>query len=228
MALDLTDPLVKKGALDALNIILASRKKPIEVTPGDAAEASEGGMKMPKNSKIMSHEDEDGQGDGETPEERQARIDRINDPSEVEQDIDEIRQDTEIRKGNAARARKKEIDKIAAQNTMLDFRDFSVDLFKAVKSQITTAKQPEDTYSKPNATYAGSGYLMPGQDYPDKRSIPTINIYFDQSGSWGAGDIQKGIDALASIRQFEIRKKVKVNLYFFADHLHTTPKGQGQ
>jgi len=229
MALDLKDLNVKKGALDALRVILASRKKPIEVYQNDDDDDKETKvMKTPKNSKVMKHEDEnpeDGEGQGETPEERQARINRINDPAEVEKDVNEIRQDTEIRKGDAIRAKNKELAKATGGNQrLLDFKDFGVDLFRAVKSQISTAKQPEDTYMRPNASYANSDYLMPGQDYPEKRNIPVIDIYFDQSGSWDADDIQKGLDALASIRQFEIRKKVKVNLYYFADHLHDNPR----
>jgi hypothetical protein len=64
---------------------------------------------------------------------------------------------------------------------------------------------------------------MPGKDYPDKKEIPVIAVYFDQSGSWDSSDIKKGIQALASIRQFEVQKKIKLKLFYFANTVHDNP-----
>jgi hypothetical protein len=65
---------------------------------------------------------------------------------------------------------------------------------------------------------------MPGKDYLDKKSVPVIGIYFDQSGSWGTDEIKKGIKAIACLHQFEKQKKLKIKLFFFANHLHDNPE----
>jgi hypothetical protein len=124
--------------------------------------------------------------DDETEDEKQARIDRINDPTNNQKDIDQIRQDKEIRDGEILRAKQKAKDEIikATQGASLqDFSSFSADLFKAISTQIKPAKHKEDSYRRPNPSYAGTNYLVPGKDYPDKKEIPVIAIYFDQSAS---------------------------------------------
>lgn len=163
----------------------------------------------------------------ETEEERQARISRITDPSEIEQDIEDIKQDKELRDGEILRAKKKALDDLTKETTggdLRDFSSFSIDLFKAISTQVKKAKHKEDTYRRPNASYAGTDYLMPGKDYLDKKSIPVIAVYFDQSGSWGPRDIKNGTKALASIAQFERQNKIKIKLFFFANHLHDVPE----
>ncbi len=168
--------------------------------------------------------------DDETEDEKQARIDRINDPTNNQKDIDQIRQDKELRDGEILRAKQKAKDEIikATQGASLqDFSSFSADLFKAISTQIKPAKHKEDSYRRPNPSYAGTNYLVPGKDYPDKKEIPVIAVYFDQSASWGPSDVKKGLKAIASIARFEQQKRIKLKVLFFANHLHDKPKGQG-
>lgn len=245
MAVDLTNLESKQGALDALKLILKSRKQPIKVKTG-----SGGGngpqLQPPKNIEIEGgtpgdRADEDtkkstGQPQGtdseETAEERAQRIARINDPSTIEQDIEDIKTDTELRNAEIARknAKRNAVDDLVngvSGGSLNDFASFSADLFKAISSQVRQAKHKSDTYRRPNASYAGTDYLMPGRDYLDKKQVPVIGVYFDQSGSWGTSDIKKGIEAIACLHQFEKQKKLKIKLFFFAEHLHDTPKNQG-
>lgn len=205
MAVDLTNIESKQGALDALKLILKSRKQPIKVK-----NSSGGGggpqLQPPKNIEIEGGEPGEsgeqpadpngpnsngpaGPGDlGETPEERADRIARINDPDGVEQDIDDIRQDTELRNAEILRKRAKRdaVDDLVngvPGGSLHDFASFSADLFKAISTQVKQAKHKSDTYRRPNASYAGTDYLMPGKDYLDKKSVPVIGVYFDQSAS---------------------------------------------
>jgi hypothetical protein len=237
MAIDLTNHDSLKGAVDALKTILRSRKKPIEVQPGQSGNNQGPQLQLPKNVKIKPTKQQQDSTDSEDPqkpqqsedpqtpqnpqnqqkpeekkdqndqkpsteptdpldelddeeeseEERQARIDRINDTSEIEQDIEDIKQDTELRNGEILRAKKKSLDDLVKQasggGSLKDFSSFSADLFKAISTQVKKAKYKDDTYRRPNASYAGTDYLMPGKDYLDKKSIPVIAVYFDQSGS---------------------------------------------
>lgn len=226
MAIDLTNSEQKQGALDALRVVLTSKRRPIILDQEDDEAAKKEELKLPKNTQIRAKDETDEK--KETPEEKEQRIERIKDTSEVSRDLADIKQDTQIRKADAERARNKELQNIArlASGNLVDFSNFEADLYRTIKSQVATAKHTEDSYSRPNPTYAGTDYLMPGQDYPDKKDIPSIAIYFDQSSSWTASDLQRGIDALACIREFERKKKIKkIDVWYFANSLHSSPKG---
>ena len=211
-----------KGTKDAVSAIKASRIRKLEIDP-----STDERLKMPKNSEIKQFDDSDDENE-ETEVERQTRVDKIqqefNDAEQVQKDLQDIETDIAIKKGDAMRAQKKEIDRVTKKGQLMDFKNFGVDLFKAVKSQLTQSKTPDDSYDRVNPTYAGSDLLMPGQAYNDKYEKPVINVYFDQSGSWGEGEIKKGIDALSSVRRFEAQHKIKINLFYFADHLHDNPR----
>ena len=216
----MSDSKNPQGKKDACAAIRTSRDRKLEIDP-----SMDKRLKMPKNSEEKAFEDSD---DDETEEERQSRVDKINkelnDTAQVQKDLQDIETDIAIKKGDTMRAKQKEIDKVARKGQLMDFKDFGVDIFKTIKSQLAQAKTPDDSYNRPNPTYAGSDLLMPGQEYNDKYEKPVINVYFDQSGSWGESDIKKGIDALSSIRRFEVQKKIKINLFYFADHLHDNPR----
>jgi len=229
MAINLNNPQKKKGALQALEIILQSRVRPIELEEDEEDKLDENGLTMPKNTVVHgadSEDEDDADEPEETPEEKQERIDRINDPAQIQQDLADIKQDTQIRQNDIVNAKKKEAEKIAraVKGNLMDFANFSVDLFKAIKSQVGLSKHPEDTFMRPNPTYAGTDYLMPGQDYVEKKTIPSLAVYFDQSGSWGSYDVTRGKEAIACLQGFVAKHKIKkIDLYYFADHLHTEP-----
>ena len=270
MAVDLTNAESKQGALDALKIILRSRKQPIKVTPGPGG-GNGPQLQPPKNIEIekgpkgnpgdppdtppdnppdkpngnpppkgpkgpqQPPDGPTGGGDGgdekdreETPQERADRIARINDPTDIASDLADIQQDTALRNAEIARknAKRNAVDDLVngvSGGNLSDFASFSADLFKAISSQVRQAKHKSDTYRRPNPSYAGTDYLMPGRDYLDKKQVPVIGVYFDQSGSWGAADIKRGIEAIACLAQFEKQRKLKIKLFFFADHLHDNP-----
>ena len=234
MAVDLTNSESKQGALDALKTILKSRKQPIKVKggPGDGNGPQ---LTPPKNIEVEPDGGDPGDPTNETPEQKAQRIARINDPDGIEQDIEDIKTDTELRNAEKARkdAKKNAVDDLVngvSGGSLGDFASFSADLFKAISSQVRQAKHKSDTYRRPNASYAGTDYLLPGKDYLDKRQVPVIAVYFDQSPSWGASDIKKGIEAIACLNQFQKQKKLKIKLFFFANHLYDNPedcRGEG-
>ena len=218
----LTDKNTNETAKKAIKLIQDSRDRQLEIDP-----SVDKRLKMPKNSKVKEYEDSDDESD----EDRQKRVTKIqksfDDTDAVDQDINDIEADIAIKKADAMQAKQQELDRIARKGQLLDFSEFSNDLFNAIKTQIGDSREPEDSFLKPNASYANSDVIMPSQIYDERPEIPTVNVYFDQSGSWGPGDIKKGIDALASIKDFEYQNRVRVNLYYFADHLHDTEKYNG-
>ena len=76
------------------------------------------------------------------------------------------------------------------------------------------------TWRKYNANYANVGLIRPGYRYDPVGKIPVIQIYLDQSGSWGEDDIKLANDILKSIQEFEDKNLLKVQVYYFANHIH--------
>jgi hypothetical protein len=53
-------------------------------------------------------------------------------------------------------------------------------------------------------------------DDSDDPTIPTINVYFDQSGSWSDTEIEIGRRAIRTIHEFEDRKEIKLKIYYIS------------
>lgn len=246
--LDLNNENVKKGALDALGLILDSKKRKIRIKQNEIEASEENDdipeLKMPKNSEIIgrNNEDEDDEidendldddEDKETAEERQARIDRlkntVEDPEALENELANIALDNEERKNKIIRASQAAARQVAMSSGrslqgIQDFSNFTRDLERAMKKQTAVSTKPEDTYSKVNPTYAKSDLLMPGSGYLEKRAVPIINVYWDESGSLRPSDKENGKDALSLLLKLQARKKIKVNNYWFADNVADSPE----
>jgi hypothetical protein len=57
-------------------------------------------------------------------------------------------------------------------------------------------------------------------ELPNKK-IPIIDFYFDQSGSWDEDDIKVGEKAVAALADMEEKGQIKINIYYFSNHVHT-------
>lgn len=197
-------------------------------------------LQMPKGTPQSGEDDENDENDEdsvdplerakaangtETKEEKAARIrdELLNDAEEI---LADIKKDTEMRKVKAAqKAKKDELARIkkAAQekkdNTIINIAEFENDLVKAIKDQIKMAKNAEDTFQKPNATYAGTKYVMPGQKILEKRLKPVINVYFDVSGSISDSALDRAVRALSQLDLLVKKKLVDFKIYYFADNV---------
>lgn len=259
--IDLTDDESKRGALDALKVLLASKVSPLRV------EGEENELKMPKNVQQIEDdvedeeaEENDSQDDGnenqeenssdssdEDPQDQKGpdrldALDKNNTENETQEDraerirnellddadeiLADIKKDTETRKVKAAQkahadelARLKQKAKAKADNTILNIADFEQDLVKAIKDQLKMARNAEDTYQKPNATYAGTRYVMPGQKVFEKKQKPVINIYFDVSGSISDEALDRAVRALSQLDLLVKKKLVDFKIYYFADNV---------
>lgn len=161
----------------------------------------------------------------ETKEEKAARIrdELLNDAEEI---LADIKKDTETRKLKAAqKAKRDELARLkkAAQekkdNTILNIADFEKDLVKSIKDQLKMARNAEDTFQKPNATYAGSKYVMPAQKIFERRLKPIINIYFDVSGSISDDALDRAVRALSQLDLLVKKKLVEFRIYYFSDNV---------
>jgi hypothetical protein len=167
-------------------------------------------------------------------EEREARVKEIKDDlakaeTQAElsaEDAAKIRAETQ-----AIKAREKEAAKYApvGRGSFKGFQDFLNSLYRAIALQVATEEARDDSWSAINRRNSGAGVLRQGQKVNElpNRKIPVIDFYFDQSGSWGPSDIEVGKKAVSALAEMEKNGQIKINLYYFGDHVNTVPEHIG-
>ena len=136
------------------------------------------------------------------------------------EDIAHVRAETQVIK-----ARDKEAASYQARDrkSFKGFQEFLNSLHRAIALQVSTEETNDDTWSAINRRHSGSSVLQPGKrlnELPNKK-IPVIDFYFDQSGSWEESDIEIGKKAVTKLADMEAAGLIKINIYYFADHVHT-------
>jgi hypothetical protein len=131
----------------------------------------------------------------------------------------------------AVKAREKETAKYTAKdrNSFKGFQEFLNSLYRAVALQVHAEETRDDSWSALSRRNSGAGVLRQGQkinELPGKK-IPVIDFYFDQSGSWGPRDIEVGKKAVAALADMEEKGQIKLNIFYFADEVSSTPVGGG-
>lgn len=97
------------------------------------------------------------------------------------------------------------------------FRD---SLNNFIKREVATHRGA--TWTRMNKKYSGSGIIRPGTSRLVATNIPLINVYFDRSGSWGDPNKTKsGMQAIATLNKYVNRGEIKINLYYFSNHVHS-------
>lgn len=155
----------------------------------------------------------------ETDEEKQQRLDDIRNmlgDDSIGSDIEnETRQkvDKELQKKKAAEKKEKEKYTSSMQRFRESLRRFIANEVKEIRDR---------TFKREDPSYEGSGIIRPGRMIDDNTKIPKINVYFDQSGSWGSDDIKKGQEAIGVLNNYVSRGEIMIDLYYFANHIHET------
>lgn len=128
--------------------------------------------------------------------------------SETKANVDRSRK--EKRRGEQAA---KEAAKLANMSDAEVVNLIKQSLNQTLKSEIH--ENEEETWSKINRKAYGAGILKKGSRISEKVEIPSLNVYFDRSGSWGPDKTKFGLDAVNSIMWLEKKGKIKVRLYYF-------------
>ena len=121
--------------------------------------------------------------------------------------------DKELRKKKAAEKKEQEKYHSSMQRFRESLRRFIANEVKEIRDR---------TFKREDPSYEGSGIIRPGRMIDDNTKIPKINVYFDQSGSWGADDIKKGQEAIGVLNNYVSRGEITIDLYYFANHIHET------
>ena len=102
--------------------------------------------------------------------------------------------------------------------------DFKINFYKVIKDQVEEIEQEDQSWSVINRRHDGTDRVIKGNrnEKLPNNLIPTIDIYIDCSGSWEDGDIKIGEDIVGYVLEFEQKKQIKTNLYYFSYHVHST------
>ena len=135
-----------------------------------------------------------------------------------DEDIAAIRAETQ-----AVKARDKEtaVYRRPSSSSFRGFKDFLNSLYRAIALQVQTDEEQDDTWSAINRRYGGTGVLKQGKrlnELPNEK-IPTVDFYFDQSGSWNENDILAGKKAVEALVDMEEKGQIKINIYYFSNHV---------
>lgn len=144
---------------------------------------------------------------------------RLNDIQTKQQLLDET--DAVVNKERVKAAKNKEY-----RNVTSSLSRFRMNFQRFIKDQIEYFRG--DTWNRPNKNYAGSGFIMPGKTMYAPGKIPTINVYWDVSGSFdNPAKTQGARDAIGTVNQYVKKGDIKVNIFYFADKVATTQAAAG-
>ena len=114
-------------------------------------------------------------------------------------------------------------------NDLGTVEDFEESLKQAVLDQIRDSKNNTESsyrYLHPQFNNTVGDVIMPGE-YEVESPVPTIRIYFDQSGSWSKRDIVAGEKVLAWLNDMKERGEIESEQLYFSDKVSYTPPGGG-
>lgn len=148
-------------------------------------------------------------------------------------DSDEVKKGIEadnIRISQRERQRQREKAKKAAQQaggTAFNggIKAFEKDLKDFMNNEVKEIEM--STWSRQNRRYVSSPFVMPGTRFEDNTNMPSIGVYFDQSGSWGSDDVERGKNAIACLYELQKKGKIKFELKYFGNRVSTDPNDVG-
>lgn len=122
----------------------------------------------------------------------------------------------------AIRAQEREKAKYNPTN-FKNMEAFKFNFYHAIKDQVEEYEDEEETWSVLNRRHEDDpSIVLPGHRIDDQGDdIPSIDIYFDQSGSWTEDDIEVGRAAISCINEFDRQGEIRLNIYYFSDSVHT-------
>lgn len=220
--IDLNNKQSRDGAIAALQTLIKAKRNRLKIDQEDVDtnNKAQKPLILPKNTQVLS----DTSTKKETEDEKESRIQNI----QAELDGNDAKQNTladiqldadEIARQKKIKARKIDAE-IQQRNAVYDISEIKPDLVKLMKSQLKLAGFPTETTSRVNPSYAGTKLLVPGKKRELSKQIPTLQVYLDQSGSWGQSDIEKAKDLLSVLSQMERQKLIKIKILYFADDVH--------
>lgn len=162
-------------------------------------------------------------------EDAEARLKEIANDIESESVVNDLLDevDTHVYQDRAKRnaAKKKAEQEAKKYNTDGTPKDFVLDINKLIQKEVK--KINSKSWGKINKKVEGSGIMKPGKVQKKNPEIPRLFVYFDQSSSWTARDIEVGIKAIETLNSFVKKKQLIIEVYYFANDIYDTSPGGG-
>lgn len=117
----------------------------------------------------------------------------------------------------AARASEKERARYAKIKGLPGLDAFKRNLYKAVKDQVDISDDEVDSWAaldrrhEDDPSIIKKGFIRDGDEL-----IPTVHVYFDQSGSWSNRDVEIGKRAVSVINDFHNRGEIDLKIFYMS------------
>lgn len=165
----------------------------------------------------------------DTPEQQDEKEDLAERVAKIKDAFDKLRQTGELDIENAkvkrAERQAKEIRKIQAKQSS-GLNKFKLNLNKFIDDEISS--EEEFSYRTENPWYADTEFVMKGKQETDNVNIPSINVYWDVSGSFSNPAKTAGAEsAINSLQKYVRRGQIVMHTYYFADRVSNTRNGAG-
>ena len=100
------------------------------------------------------------------------------------------------------------------------------DLLKFIDDEISS--EEEFSYRTENPWYADTEFVMKGKQETDNVNIPSINVYWDVSGSFQDPAKTAGArSAIATLNQYVRNGDIEIHTYYFANRVSDNPNSAG-
>lgn len=165
----------------------------------------------------------------DTPEQQDVKEDLAERVAKIKDAFDKLRSDGALEQEASTAIRKerqaKEIRKIQTKQSSGLYK-FKLNLNKFIADEVS----PEsiETWAKENPSYAGTEFIRMGRAERDAVNIPSINVYWDVSGSFSNPAKTAGAEsAINSLQKYVRRGQIVMHTYYFADRVSNTRNGAG-
>lgn len=103
---------------------------------------------------------------------------------------------------------------------------FKLSLSRFIADQISD--EESETYARINPSYEDSEFLLPGRMNKEEKNIPTINVYWDVSGSFNDPQKTEGARrAIATLNQYVNAGDIEIKTFYFADRVSDKKSSAG-
>lgn len=163
------------------------------------------------------------------PDERKVKVKQAMENNLETRDI-EMEQEMQVRADKRRkRANQSELDKYVNYRPI---SEFYIDLYRTIADQVKQVEIDSQSYDEINPEYDDDVIMKADvTQYEQRQEKPSIDFFFDVSGSWEDSDVELGKRFVASLKEFVDRDELELNIYYFSDvvgqDLNTVRKWSG-
>ena len=149
------------------------------------------------------------------PDERKVKVKQAMENNLETRDI-EMEQEMQVRADKRRkRANQSELDKYTNYRPI---SEFYVDLYRTIADQVKQVEIDNQSYDEINPEYDDDVIMKADvTQYEKRQEKPSIDFFFDVSGSWEDSDVELGKRFVSSLKEFVDRDELELNMYYFSD-----------